>query len=114
MNWATVLEHWLAPAGFLVVVGAVVWGIQLNVAVMRLTSGMSRLESRGTETISELDANTKQIARIAIILDQVEKRMEKFEEKFDQHEKEAMKWHAQVIALEAKLEANGNGNSRQG
>ncbi len=71
------LKQWASPTGFLVILGGIIWGIQLNLAVLQHTQDIGklyRLQQENTKVLQELVITQ---AETAIILRQITKDVDK-------------------------------------
>ena len=76
MTW---VERWVTPTTLLTVFGGVVWGIQLNFAVLHHSTQLAKIN---TEMIAHEQDSKKYIAvieRSTVILDNIERRLSKLE-----------------------------------
>lgn len=74
-------NKWVTPTSVLALLGGVVWGVQLNYAVVSHTEALGQLKGR-MQNNEQLDyEQNEQLARIAIILEQLEKRISIIEDK---------------------------------
>jgi len=95
-NWLT---QFISPAGILLLFGGVVWGVQLNIAVMSLTGTVKQQEIRIKE-ISKQDQETIQMMiKTTAILDNLTRRFEKVENVLETHEG----WKHRIIRLEENM-----------
>ena len=78
MTW---VERWVTPTTLLTAFGGVVWGIQLNFAVLHHASQLAQIN---TEMIAHEQDSKKYIAvieRSTVILDNIERRLHNLENK---------------------------------
>ena len=75
---------WLTPAAATIVIGGIVWGVQLNVAVNQMTSDISRLATYADQHDVKLDEMSANVLRTSLILEGLETRMRKVENRNEQ------------------------------
>ena len=81
MTWETIKHSWLGPTGIVTLIGALIWGIQLNVGYSLLKEQVGRIQAQ-TEVATEVNhRQNEQIARIAAILDSLEQRVTRYEDR---------------------------------
>ncbi len=62
------VDKWTTPAGFLLIFGAIVWGVQLNFIVLKLTESQTKVDLK-TEVLEEhVHVLSVQSAETAVIL----------------------------------------------
>lgn len=98
------LDKWITPTTLLAILGGIVWGVQLNAAVLSLTDAVGRY-SNELDRAQEINATqTVALARTAEILAQVQKRLDKAETHVIEHEKDAEIWKRKIMSNEAALD----------
>ena len=96
-------SKWITPATLLIMFGAVVWGIQLNVAVV------ANAKAVGAVTASQKDLQAKQAehdlawARAVVIQEQLLERLATNEESLDNHLIEAEQWKRKILQNETRI-----------
>lgn len=68
-------EKWINPTTILALLGGIVWGVQLNFAVISNTNNIGTLQSILEKKDSGYHAQNQQLARVAIILENIERRV---------------------------------------
>lgn len=111
MSWTDLLDKWIAPTGIMVLVGGIVWGIQLNVAVLNLTKDSAEQQQQLTEVTAMLSSIAKTQATSSYIMDRMEHDLEETKDQAEHHDREANNWKHRIIRLEEKL---GIENMRNG
>lgn len=76
----TVLSKWLSPTAVTVLLGGIIWGVQLNFAVSDLTKEVAKANVAAEKTESRVDRLAQTLLRVTVILERVEKRMSKLED----------------------------------
>ena len=94
------ITMWASPAGFLVFFGALVWGIQLNVGFVQLTSRVTGIEAQQRAQVDQMSAISENMLRITLTLDNMLKDIEHNTEQIDQHNAEAEKWKRKISVME--------------
>ena len=94
------VDRWFSPQTVVVIVGFIIWLVQLNFAVMTLTDAMAKLDGTvNTNSRNHIETSSV-LNRTVILLDNMDRRMEKLEESVESHEKEAEQWKRKIIQLE--------------
>lgn len=89
-------DKWINPTTMLAVLGGIVWGIQLNFAVITQTSDIAKLEELSdARQVVNTQQNT-QLTRISVILGQVVDKLDGVEDYDDEHEKESHSWKRKI------------------
>lgn len=74
-------DKWINPSSMIALFGGVVWGVQLNFAVLANSDNIGQLRGRTQKVeITDQKQNT-QLARISVILENIEWRMNRLEDK---------------------------------
>lgn len=105
LTWANIIMQWGGPllvALGTILVGAIIWGIQLNYVVLRHTGHITNLQKQISDHESESHAHYLQIAKTALLLDELEKRMGHLDKQFEMHMEKSEDWRHRVVALEAR------------
>lgn len=76
-------EKWLNPTTAMALFGAVVWGIQLNFAVLQNTKDIGSLQTSQSEVVKLLNAQQQLITKQTVLLDQLERRVNRHEDKYE-------------------------------
>jgi len=80
------MDKWMTPAAATIVIGAVVWGIQLNVAVSSLTATVARNETDINRNEARKDKLSENTLRASVILDRLEQRVARVEKRISELE----------------------------
>jgi 5-bromo-4-chloroindolyl phosphate hydrolysis protein len=97
------LDNWISPAGFMIVVGAIIWGIQLNIAVISHTERLAEIKTAAAEhELRDLEWG-KTLGQTVILLNELEKRVSANTRHAEDHEREAADWKYRIIDIESKL-----------
>lgn len=74
-------EKWISPTSVLALLGGIVWGVQLNVAVLAHTAEINNIVGRmhNAETVNNEQNQT--LSRVAVILQLIEQRVKKIEDR---------------------------------
>lgn len=75
----TLLDKWLTPTALTLVLGGIVWGVQLNFAVKQLADAVGEARGRANRAELRVDVISENVLRSAVILERLEKRIEKLE-----------------------------------
>ena len=76
--WHTAVDAWFSPAGVMVLLGAIIWGVQLNLAAVET----AKIDARQDKRLEALEVlNREQSihqAKTATLLDEIARRMERY------------------------------------
>ena len=99
-NWVT---NWISPAGLMVVMGGVIWGIQLNAIVLMHSERLAEIKTdMAAHELRDLEWG-KTLGHTVVLLAELEKRVESNTRHAEEHEKEAANWKYKIIELESKI-----------
>lgn len=73
------MEKWFTPATLTIVFGGVVWGVQLNFAVTQLVEEIGRVKASAVRAELRADTMSESLVRAAVILERVERRLDRVE-----------------------------------
>jgi len=79
----TLMEKWLTPTAMTLVLGGIVWGVQLNFAVKQLTAEVAKADAAAHRSEQRTDKLADNILKASVILESVERRVEKLEAEHD-------------------------------
>ena len=96
------LLSWLTPSGLMILLGGIVWGVQLNINAMMQAKRLARLEARQDEYEQTMALISKDLVRVGLILDNLEKDIEKAVDHVEEHDKEAESWKQRIVRLEER------------
>lgn len=74
-------DKWVNPTTILAVLGGIIWGIQLNIAVITHTSEIAKLEEYYKQQTEVAHAHSIQIAETTVILKSLVDRIERIEDR---------------------------------
>lgn len=91
------IQKWVTPATVVIVFGAIVWGVQLNIVSLQhakaIAANHTAIESLAEKVISdEFD-----LQRTALLLEQTSANLAELKRATEQHASEAEKWKRQII-----------------
>lgn len=75
-------ERWLNPTTAMALFGAVVWGIQLNFAVLQNTKDIGQMEGQQNEIVKLLNEQQQVLVRQTVLISELERRVTKHEDIF--------------------------------
>jgi hypothetical protein len=101
------IQAWATPAGLLLLLGGITWGVQLNVSIMNLTNKVSNLAGKTDKMSTELMESTRNNLRVSMLLTQLEKDAEKALRHAEEHEKDSAEWRQRIVALEVRNRDKG-------
>ena len=92
--WRTMRDAWLSPAGLLILLGAITWGVQLNIAVVESSARDGRQDKR-LELLESAGAEIALAqARTATLLDQIEQRLSRYSGRLSEVERSTRSYGA--------------------
>lgn len=94
--WDKVADKWVSPAGFLILFGAVTWGIQLNIAVLEQAKYSAQMQATVNGNSQAIKEDAQMMIRIGVLLDNLEKRVSENETHVHEHEKDSQKWKYKI------------------
>ena len=94
------LNKWITPVTLTAIFGAIIWGVQLNIATLNTTKQVASLLVEYQTLEREITALDRSVSRIAIILDNLENRIARTEEVVEEHNKEAEEWKRRILLNE--------------
>ena len=103
MSWVQVISQWSGPAGFMVLLGAVVWGVQLNVAVLRLTEKDAAQDMELAAITQSLTDISRNSYKASVLLDELMKDTLENTKHIESHSTEAEEWKRRILLLEQQL-----------
>lgn len=74
-------EKWINPSSVLALLGGVVWGVQLNFAVLANSENIGHLRASTQKVQTTDQRQNEQLARISVILENIERRVGRLEDK---------------------------------
>lgn len=96
------IQKWVTPATVVIVFGAIVWGVQLNVLSLQHTRAIAanhekiiQLESREIKTEFDLQ-------RTALLLEQTSANLAELKTAHDNHIQEAERWKRRILLNEER------------
>ena len=100
MTAETLIQKWLAPAGIMVFIGGIVWGIQLNISVMQLTQAHGEQRGQLKEIAAMLSSISKTQETTAYIISRIEADFKALDEEVERQRISAEEWNRKIIRLE--------------
>lgn len=73
-SFESFINTWFTPTTMMAVLGGIIWGVQLNYAVIQQHSDISALKEVISEQVRVNTEQTLQLSRIAILIDVIEER----------------------------------------
>lgn len=101
-NFNSWMDKWIRPSTLMAAIGAIVWGVQLNVATINQQSEIAENNSAIKQLIehqAQIDINQ---AETAILLNQVAIQLKEDRQILLDHLKEAEEWKRRIILNERK------------
>lgn len=89
-------DKWMSPAGLMVVFGGLVWGIQLNFAVLTQQADIAGLKEAYDKQQQINHEHALQMTRIALLIDQVVEKVERLDRDSGKHEAESGLWKRMI------------------
>lgn len=97
-------DKFVSPAGMLMLLGGIVWGIQLNVAVMQHTSELSAIHERAQSSAAMNQEQNMQLTRISLILSTLVDDVDDVQDDNSSHEREAESWKRLIESNKQRLD----------
>lgn len=97
-------EQWTTPTGIMIIFGCVVWGVQLNMAVMSLNERVTAASTRTGANESALVVVSQNNLKTALIIEHLQTEVAEVVEKSEEHSKEAEEWKRRITVLEQKAQ----------
>jgi hypothetical protein len=101
-----ILQGWLSPAGALLLLGGIVWGVQLNVATMNLGSQVSELAAKQDQVGDRLLEISENNLRTSLLITQLAEEVVELKGEVSSHNKEAEIWKRTITRLQERAEGN--------
>jgi len=98
-------DKWVNPTTVLAMIGGIVWGIQLNMAVVDHTAEIGKLSAMLTAQQSLLQQQSNSVARISVILDALERRVSGNEVAIKQDAVEVGRMKGLIISNQERVRA---------
>ena len=95
------LSAWASPAGVLLLLGGIVWGVQLNVATMRLSQDYSQIAAVQAKQGAEINEVSRNLLRATLLLQGMEMRVNEAVQTVKEHNVESEDWKRRISILEA-------------
>lgn len=97
------IDKWIRPTTLVTVIGAIIWGVQLNFAILQQTE----INAQQASLIVTLDEAHRELqlqeARTSLLLDQVSVRLADVTKRVLEHDKEAEQWKRKILLMEQQI-----------
>lgn len=80
-------EKWFNPTTVMAIFGAIVWGIQLNFAVLQNTKDLGEAEALNQKMVSVVQSISDQQVRLAVTQEQLVSRLQRLEDRVHKYDK---------------------------
>lgn len=91
------INKWVTPATIVVVFGAIVWGVQLNIATLQNSKAHAANGVAIDKLAERVTADEFTQQKTALLLQQVSANLARLEQAAAAHNAEAEKWKRQII-----------------
>lgn len=91
------IQKWVTPATVVIVFGAIVWGVQLNIVSLQNARGIAANGEKLDAMAERLVGDEFDLQRTALLLEQASANLANLEKEQRDHEAEAEKWKRQII-----------------
>lgn len=98
------LGRWNTPAGWMILFGAIVWGIQLNYTVIQLVDTLAEERAARLEMTNTLTEIVVTQAKTTVLIDNMMKRVERIDQHVDDHDREAEKWKDIILQNKSDID----------
>lgn len=100
------VQKWVTPATVVIVFGAIVWGVQLNLLSLQHTRAIAANHTAIKAINDRLTADEFSLQKTALLLEQTAARLAEVKRAADEHNREAEKWKRQIIRNQDAIERN--------
>ena len=91
------IDKWITPATIMVAIGAIIWGVQLNIATLQQGERIG-VHDKAIDRLQKQQYQLEnQMVRVSTLLDSTAKRLEVMEERAREHEREVKQMERQII-----------------
>ena len=98
------LDNFLSPAGILLLIGGITWGIQLNVTSARLLTITAENSTKINDMKDVIDKLAETQLTQTFIVEDMQEDHKEIKRMVIDHDKEAEKWKHKIIRCEDKIE----------
>lgn len=109
-------DKWVNPTTVIALIGGIIWGVQLNMAVLQHSSDIGVVKQSNKEIEQMVKVHDNNMVRVSTLLDGVAQRIDRKETQFDEHLKDAEEWKRKILINERAILKdheklfNNNGN----
>lgn len=100
------VDKWIQPTTVMVAIGAIIWGVQLNVAILQTGATNTQQSELLAELAKKQQAMEIQLAQTAILLDHITQRLTDNTQRVLEHDKELAAWERKMLLLEQTVRNN--------
>lgn len=94
------LTRWLTPEVFLLLLGGIVWGVQLNIGFVKLTEAVSQLAAENQKQNALMAETTLVLKEITLMHAELRRDFEEEKERDEDHRSNAEQWKRRIALLE--------------
>ncbi|WP_372743278.1 hypothetical protein [Neptunomonas sp.] len=98
------IDKWIRPTTVMIVVGAIVWGVQLNIVTLNHAELISAQNIRIAKMVAAQHQTEIELTRTAVLLDQIAQRLQETAEIVAIHNKEAEEWKRRIMLNERRAQ----------
>lgn len=80
------INKWSGPAGVMVLLGAIVWGVQLNIGMLKLVDEIGQLKEENIQQRLDQTTLANDVVRTAAILQSVANQLDNLEQRMTRNE----------------------------
>ena len=99
----TIASKWATPAGLTIMFGAIVWGVQLNFAIINLTDKLGEIDAEADVSQRTQRDIAATVLKATLMMDEMEKDVLAVVKHVNDHNKESAEWKQRILILEERL-----------
>ena len=81
-----IIQKWSGPTGVVVLFGAIIWGVQLNLATLSLVEEVTIMRQQHEELKDEVNGLSSQVLRMTAVLDSAIRTQDALERRMTRNE----------------------------
>lgn len=98
------IQKWVTPATVVIVFGAIVWGVQLNILSLQHAQAIARNHEAVKSLDQRLTSAQFDAQKMALLLEQATQHLAAVQKSLDDHYREAEQWKRQIIRNQDAIE----------
>lgn len=97
------MVHWSSPAGVVVIIGFVIWLIQLNMGFVAISKDIAVLKEKHHQQTQALQTIQRNADKTSLILNGVVNRLEDAVNDLEDHNEQSQEWKRKILLNEEKV-----------